>query len=54
MSEDAWLTAEAAERERRYIAWCRAWALPIAAGLAFAGLAILLWAVWTISALLFA
>jgi hypothetical protein len=53
MRRDAWLTAEEAERERRYIAWCRRWALPVAGGLGLAALALLLWAIWTLSEILF-
>jgi hypothetical protein len=53
MRRDIWLTAEEAEQERKFIAWCRHWALPAAGGLGFAALALLLWAVWSLSALLF-
>lgn len=53
MRREIWLSADEAERERKYIAWCGRWALPVAGGLAFAALALFLWAVWTLSALLF-
>jgi len=53
MHSDHWLTAEQAEAERRYMAWCRRLALPLAAALGFALLALFLWALWSVSALLF-
>jgi hypothetical protein len=53
MRRDVWLTAEQAEQERRFIAWCARWALPVAGGLGFVVLALVLSALWRLSEMLF-
>ncbi len=53
MRGDYWLTAEEAEQERKFIGWCQHWALPVAGSLSLIVLALALWALWTVSALVF-